>query len=141
MCEVNDAHENDDSISENSDVDKTDWCENIGNDGEECEIASRAFKRSHEDDVISMKRKRTSCVESTLSRSDEIRPIENAINEKSVQEKDECSFFTDLLATKLRSLNENSRDMLMREIDHLYFCAKYISPLTNTDYPMRNINQ
>lgn len=43
----------------------------------------------------------------------------------NIPEKDECSLYADLLAIKLRSFDENTRGILMHEIDRLIFSAKY----------------
>ncbi|CAI6370570.1 unnamed protein product [Macrosiphum euphorbiae] len=42
-----------------------------------------------------------------------------------VTETDECIPYANLLAVKLRSLDENTRGILMNDIDNLYFHAKY----------------
>nr|XP_023028104.1 uncharacterized protein LOC111516157 [Leptinotarsa decemlineata] len=39
-------------------------------------------------------------------------------------DRDECSLFTQLLATKLRSFDDHTRDILMHEIDNLVFRTK-----------------
>lgn len=60
---------------------------------------------------------------------------------ESIQEKeiDECSLYTDLLAVKLRALDENTRDILMHDIDNLYFRAKYSNNI-NSQQQLNNRN-
>jgi len=42
-----------------------------------------------------------------------------------VAETDECTLNANLLAVKLRSMDENTRGILMHDMDNLYFHAKY----------------
>lgn len=160
MHELNDDQSKS-GISENIDDGKTD---RNGNIKKERDIMTQAFKRSHEADESSNKRMRTnfsknsdvdttdigeaceiarqassSFMSTTQTRNDETHPIVNNINERSVQEKDVCSLYLDSLGLKLKSLNENIRDMLMRDIDNLYFCAKYsIDQYQSSNEPMMN---
>jgi len=46
---------------------------------------------------------------------------------KNVSEKpdeDECSLYAELIAKKLRALDDNMREIVMHEINNLIFCAK-----------------
>lgn len=43
---------------------------------------------------------------------------------KTVTDNDECSLFADLLVTRLRTFDEQTRDILMHEIENLVFKAK-----------------
>lgn len=42
--------------------------------------------------------------------------------------KDECSLYTDLLCNKLRSLDENTREMVIAEIDSIFHRIKHLGP-------------
>lgn len=49
--------------------------------------------------------------------------------------RDECDLYGDLLASKLRTLPEKSRTMLMLEIDNLYIRYKFNCNPTQAHYP------
>lgn len=69
MCDINeDQNNSDSSISENVDVDATDWYEYIRNFMEECETVSQACKWPYESNEASTKGKRMSAVETTQNR-------------------------------------------------------------------------
>lgn len=66
-------------------------------------------------------------MKSIQSRMDDAYSLMKKVCEQpsEVAETDECTLYANLLAVKLRSLDENTRGMLMHDIDNLYFHAKY----------------
>jgi len=61
-------------------------------------------------------------METIHSRMEEAYRILKNVSEKP--DKDECSLYAELLAKKLRALDENTREIVMHEINNLMFHAK-----------------
>lgn len=68
--------------------------------------------------------------------------IKKAYEPNQGNKMDECSLYTNLPAVKLRALDQKTRDILMHDIDNLYFRAKYMdqstSNNTNSQHQLKN---
>lgn len=69
---------------------------------------------------VGMKRKNTDVIEDCTM--DAYNIVRNASEES---QKDECSLYTELLAIKLRKFDEDTREILMHDIDELIYRARF----------------
>jgi len=75
-------------------------------------------------DVVmsSNKKRKIEKKSNTEKRMDEAYNILKVMSKKPDQ--DECSLYTELLCRKLRTLNENTREIAMHKIDNIMYCLK-----------------
>jgi hypothetical protein len=102
--------------------------EDCTENGDDTKIPSRVIHPSADNtfkalaDRGATRKRKVMKLETIHSRMEEAYRILKNVSEKP--DKDECSLYAELLAKKLRALDENTREIVMHEINNLMFHAK-----------------
>jgi hypothetical protein len=121
---IDSMEQNEDDEEEGESCRAEDCTEN----GDDTEILSRIIPPNPDNtfkalaDRGTTRKRRVMKMETIHSRMEEAYRILKNVSEKP--DKDECSLYAELLAKKLRALDENMREIVMHEINNLMFHAK-----------------
>lgn len=124
------------SVGEDDDENKSDDTETTCNVNSTASTSTDTFKIPK--NIFSKKRKaeQMQVMESRLNEA-----YEHLKKAEETPKKDDCSLYGDLLARKLRSLDENTREYAMLEIDKMiYELKQQTRSASNVPYQFQNFN-